>query len=175
MGFSDAKLVQKIALFLFPLSCLLEVIGLASPYWISVSETIQGQTLSLNFGIWKSCALSMCGDITNAPGWLNGVRALEILGMLAVIVASVFTALSIFMSSESMQRMGKIIAVILGFVAAVFILIGVIIFTAKLTDLDTSGGIIDLIHYLSWAFGMCIAAAILSGIGGILSILALCL
>lgn len=171
MGFSEAPLVQKIALVLYPLSCLLEIIGMASPYWVSASETIQG--IKFNLGIWTSCFLTICQNITDAPGWLNGVRALEILGMLAIIVASVCTALSIFMSSESMQRMGKIVAVVTSFVAAAFIIVGVAIYAAKLVSLDPSNGALDLLHYLSWAFGLCIAAAILSGIGGVLSILAL--
>lgn len=74
MGFSEAPLLQKIALVLYPLSSLLEIIGIASPYWVSVSETIQSQSIKFNLGIWKACSLTICLDITDAPGRLYIIR-----------------------------------------------------------------------------------------------------
>ncbi|XP_078315210.1 uncharacterized protein LOC144619842 [Crassostrea virginica] len=152
-------LVLAICAFIF------QVIGLASPYWI-VTET---PFLKMNFGLWEYCLQSpilshttICRDVKAiiTEDWKDAVRAMSILGMIALLISVVMTTLKLFAMKES--KIPQFVAISTVFAGAVFILIAIAVFAAKMNE----GSVIITPFDYHFAFAFCIIAmltAIASG------------
>ncbi|XP_045208523.1 uncharacterized protein LOC123560394 [Mercenaria mercenaria] len=149
-----------IAIILSALSAILDIAGLAVPYWYS------GTVLSLkaHFGLWKSCASSICASIPDAPGALNGTRACEILGMLLLFAALAAAVLKQFVMKDKpiLTKLGGGCAIFGG----VLMIIGTIIFAT-----DSSLKLLGTGMHLHAGFGLCIVAGILALPAGIVMFL----
>lgn len=72
MGFGDSSLFLKISFGLLIFALILQILGVALPYWYSISS---GNT-DYYGGLWRSCVendasnYKLCGDVTNPTGKL---------------------------------------------------------------------------------------------------------
>nr|XP_022345484.1 uncharacterized protein LOC111138023 [Crassostrea virginica] len=144
---------------------IFQLIGLASPYWISFEFELAGAAYSVYTGLWKYCTvvqeITTCVDSTDniKEDWFKAVRAMTIMGFLALVVALVMTILKLFVMKE--KDILQFAAVATAFAAAVFILISIAITAAKVKD-DPLFKSIDYSYHFAFAF--CILA-MLAAIG----------
>ncbi|KAH3710531.1 hypothetical protein DPMN_070015 [Dreissena polymorpha] len=47
----DAKLAISLSL----IACVLNIIGLAIPYWLAASKSTGGRSVGVNMGLWSMC------------------------------------------------------------------------------------------------------------------------
>ncbi|XP_062603973.1 uncharacterized protein LOC134265774 [Saccostrea cucullata] len=148
----EASKFQLIALVLTICAVVFRLIGLASPYWISFDIIIS----KVNSGLWKTCAkIILTGDtecsdvIVTDDDWLKAVRAMSILGLLVLVVAAIMTVLKLFV----LKDMKPILFVAIGtaFAGAVFILISVAVYAAKVNDLYDY---VDFDYHFAFAFSI---------------------
>ncbi|KAK3092752.1 hypothetical protein FSP39_006878 [Pinctada imbricata] len=137
----------KIALGLLIAAFVCQLIGFAAPYWNSYSYS--------SLGLWQACNQVQCYEY-HASAKISAVRAFEVIGF--IILAVVLLLLLIYICKDANPIL-ILISLILCFVAAGCILLGVIIWAAG----GYGSG-------LSWAFVLCIIAGILALIAGILLI-----
>ncbi|XP_062590931.1 uncharacterized protein C16orf52 homolog B-like [Saccostrea cucullata] len=155
----DTSKILLIAVVLTACSVIFQVIGLALPNWIHADVPPS----KLYSGLWKACLEvegrdSTCKDLTNPTDWLKAVRVMSILGLLALLVSSIAVALKQFIMKE--QKPILFVAIAAAFAGAVFILISIAVYAAKINDINT--GEIFKFHF---AFAFCILA-MLEGLGG---------
>ncbi|XP_078321559.1 epithelial membrane protein 3-like [Crassostrea virginica] len=140
---------------------IFQVIGLASPYW----TTLDFGSSEDYMGLWKYCTknvqtkVTTCQDSTEniSEGWFSAVKAMTILGLLALLVALGMTIMKLFVLKD-----GKVVlfaAVGSAFAGAIFILISIAVFAAKTND-KLEGQ--EFSYHFAFAF--CILA-MLAGIG----------
>ncbi|XP_061166005.1 uncharacterized protein LOC133174894 [Saccostrea echinata] len=155
----DASKILLLAVVLTACAVVFQVIGLASPYWIFADLP----SSKIYSGLWKTCldvegVDSACTDLKNATDWLEAVRAMSILGFLALLVSAVATALKLFIMNE--QKPILIVAIVTAFAGAAFILISIAVYAAKMSELNTGD-----IYKFHFAFAFCILG-MLAGLGG---------
>ncbi|XP_062610328.1 transmembrane protein 47-like [Saccostrea cucullata] len=155
----DTSKILLIAVVLTACSVIFQVIGLASPYWIHADVPPN----KLYSGLWKACLEeegrdSICKDLTNTTDWLEAVRTLSILGLLALLVSSIAAALKLFIMKEQKQIL--LVAIAAAFAGAIFILISIAVYAAKINEINTA----DIFKF-HFAFAFCILA-MLEGLGG---------
>nr|XP_022303781.1 claudin-1-like [Crassostrea virginica] len=138
---------------------ILQVIGLASPYWV----TYDYGGAKVYMGLWKFCVKNTLGtncvdssDIILKAEWLSAVKAMSIMGLLALIVALGMAGLKLFVMKEN--KVLRLVAITATFAAAGFILISIAVYAAKMNDLFPT-----ILKY-HFAFAFCILA-MLSAIG----------
>ena len=56
MGFGESSLFLKINLVVLIFAVILDLIGLAIPYWVAVDTN----TIDYNYGLWQLCLNSVC-------------------------------------------------------------------------------------------------------------------
>ncbi|XP_069133574.1 claudin-4-like [Argopecten irradians] len=175
MGCTEASVFLKIALVIFPIALILQIVGLATPNWSSVSATISGQTITQSNGLWAVCASSngekQCQNYDIVEDWVVACRAFAIIGMATVAAAAILEVLCTVALSKSSHKIAYILDVIIAFLGAGAVILACIIWAAKISDSGASAG---LSLELSYSFGLSIAAGLLSGIGGILATIDLC-
>ncbi|XP_033751726.1 claudin-18-like [Pecten maximus] len=171
MGCSDSSVLLKIAFVILPLALVLQIAGLATPSWSSITASIKGVSASQSIGLWATCATeagkSQCVSYTDVEDWLKVCRAFAIIGMLAVAAAAILEVLCTVALSKDSHKIAYILATIIAFVGAGACILACIIWAAKVGDV-LSG--LDL----SYSFALSIVAGGLSGIGGILVAIDLC-
>ena len=59
MGFGNASLLLKINFILLILAVIIQILGLALPYWIDIDAS------DANSGLWQSCVGGNCQTITS--------------------------------------------------------------------------------------------------------------
>jgi len=69
MGFAESSVFLKVCLVVFPLSVILQSVGIATPNWLSAEE----HGIILRIGLWKACQESICVDIPS-----EGLAGLDI-------------------------------------------------------------------------------------------------
>ncbi|XP_061183080.1 peripheral myelin protein 22-like [Saccostrea echinata] len=154
----EASKFLLIALVLTICAVVFQLIGLASPYWILVDST----TMKTNAGLWKSCTetfqygITVCMD--TEEDWLKAVRAMSILASLVLVVAAIMAVLKLFV----LKDMKPILFVGIGtaFAGAVFILISIAVYSAKLNDLYAN---LDFNYHFAFAFSI---MGMIAAIGG---------
>ncbi|XP_078320945.1 epithelial membrane protein 1-like [Crassostrea virginica] len=149
-------------LVLISCAVIFQLIGLASPYWITFNV---GSLVEVYMGLWKYCTeiiqlkVSTCQDSTEniSEGWFSSVKAMTILGLLALLVALGMTIMKMFVLKDS--KVALFVAVGTAFAGAVFILISIAVFAVKVND-QLEG--LEFSYHFGFAF--CILA-MLAGIG----------
>lgn len=122
-----------VALVLTICALVFQIIGLASPYWISYKGIGSANTYS---GLWKTCTeiqKTTCTDIADKEDWMEAVQAMSILGFLVLVVAVVMTVLKLFVMKDNKPVLFAGIGT--SFAGGIFILIAVAVYAAKTNDL----------------------------------------
>ncbi|XP_069134021.1 uncharacterized protein [Argopecten irradians] len=177
MGFSEASVLLKVALFILPLALILQIVGLATPNWSSVSGSRSGITVTANVGLWKACSSisntgSECVTYPDVLDWMKSSRAFAIIGMLGVAAAAILEALCTIVLNKASHKMAYILATVTAFIGAAAIILSVIIWGVNNDELGTTA---DGSPYdLSWSLFISIVGGVLSGIGGVLVTIDLC-
>lgn len=140
------SVLLKVALGLLIGAAVCQLLGFACPYWVSWS--------GFHYGLWQSCT-TRCYD-TYGGGAMGAVRAFETIAFILLVIILILLLVHIC-ASPNLQLV--LVSAICAFVAAGLIILGILIFVI---DQNRS--------HLSWAFVLCIIAAILAVIGGILLI-----
>ena len=65
MGFANASLLLKINFILLILTVIIQILGLALPYWIDIDSS------DSNSGLWQSCSGGNCQSITSLGKYCN--------------------------------------------------------------------------------------------------------
>lgn len=149
----EASKLLLTALVLIICAFICQLIGLASPYWISFE--ILG--IKAHSGLWKSCAIvklldiDECADYEIITDWLKAVRATSIMGFISLLVALVMTILKLFFLKD--MKPALFAAIGTAFIGALFILISIAVYAAKTGEL-TSHSVFEY-HF---AFVFCILA-----------------
>ncbi|XP_052254343.1 uncharacterized protein LOC127860356 [Dreissena polymorpha] len=144
-------------LVLSGLSAILDIAGLAIPYWTYVKDVS-------NAGLWSACFSSgerpsVCASIgTAATGTLMAVRAMVVLGLLLMIGAVVCFLLQKFMMKDKVILTK--VAAGLAIFAGILMLIGSVIYATS-KELNAEGS------SLHAGFALCIVAAVLGIAGGV--------
>lgn len=143
-------------------SLLINIVGLAIPYWTYISAAGGKQ----NFGLWSYC-VSQAGnsDCASLPdvaidGALQAVRAMEILGMLLILAALVCAVLKQFVMKDKvlLPKIGSGCAI----AAGILMIIGTIIYATR-DGVESSN--------LHAGFALCIIAGIAGIVGGVVMFL----
>lgn len=160
-----------IATVLSGLSVVLDIVGLAIPYWLYGIDDDDGSIFYV--GLWESCGrgadipeicMSFPGDV---PGAIVATRALELSGMSLLVLALAVTLLKQFVFKDKiiLAKVGSVWAV----VAGLLMIIGTIVFATDST-IRTAGHMsasLGLKLNLHAGFGLCIVAGVLALLSGI--------
>ncbi|XP_060574083.1 claudin-1-like isoform X2 [Ruditapes philippinarum] len=179
-------LFDKIGLALLGLALISNIIGVAIPYWFYFSLTVQGETGSANFGLWKSCGsettgkggtfVTKCMNFDNTDGFtvptaFYAARALEILAILATTAAIIVVCMKIFFKKENNRLL--YIAAPISIFASLFVIIGAIVFVVDNEVKKMVESANPLVHFKPHAsFGLSIVAGILNIVASPMLILA---
>ncbi|CAC5425555.1 unnamed protein product [Mytilus coruscus] len=148
----------KVAFALICVGLVFEVIGFASPYWVSW-ETRSGDA---NTGLWQHCSdqfESRGGDRCYKYSRIStAVGAARAFSAIAVILFVVLLILLLIYWCQCPRSDLILACIIISFITAACAFIGVICWASKF---DSN---------LSWAFYLCVIAGILAVIAGILLI-----
>ncbi|XP_061166107.1 uncharacterized protein LOC133174997 [Saccostrea echinata] len=132
----NASISLHIGLVLMSCAFILQLIGLVSPFWISVDTSI-GQSTA---GLWKSCgsdaSRTICFDSAlylSDDSWLKAVRGLSIFGFISLVVAAVMSGLKIYLFKD--QEPIVLVTLGTGFIGVVAILISIAVYAAKTNDI----------------------------------------
>ncbi|XP_061180358.1 uncharacterized protein LOC133188892 [Saccostrea echinata] len=126
------------ALVLIICAALLQLFGLASPYWISDENSIDlGSSYVPTYaGLWKACDCSDTDDflqsIDMSKRQLRTSQAMSILGFLALMFASVLTVIKLFFLKD--RKPILFVAIGSVFIGAVFIIVSVRQFAENVND-----------------------------------------
>ncbi|XP_021360855.1 lens fiber membrane intrinsic protein-like isoform X2 [Mizuhopecten yessoensis] len=98
MGIADTTIIFKIAIGCALAGFVFHLIGLATPYWSSLTVA-EGTIFESDYhsGLWRGCVGSVCGSISNPASWFEAAQAFAILGFLAGIAAIVLTVLYVLL------------------------------------------------------------------------------
>ncbi|XP_060574064.1 uncharacterized protein LOC132731811 [Ruditapes philippinarum] len=179
-------LFDKIGLALLGLALILNIIGVAIPYWFYFSLTVQGETGTASFGLWKTCgtategkggaSVSTCMSFDTIDGFtvpkaFEAARALEILAILTTTAAIIVVCLKIFFKKENNRLL--YIAAPIPFFAGLFVIIGAIVFVVDNEVKKMVESANPLVHFKPHAsFGLSIVAGILNIVASPMLILA---
>lgn len=169
-----------IAIVVLILGGVIEIIALASPYWIVYHDAPIVGNIG-HSGLWLLCKKIATGAVTTVscdnysdtiPGWLVAVRALNVIGMMFGSGALVFMGLYTFLNSEKWDRIFKSSALTSAILAGVLVIIGAIVYGASINQgkAPIPYNVIGTkyLHDFSWSFALSIIAAIFFVISGVL-------
>ncbi|XP_045208450.2 uncharacterized protein LOC123560299 [Mercenaria mercenaria] len=162
MGFSDATLFLKIGFVLLIVALILQLLGIALPFWYSKDY---GNYESYG-GLFRGCHESsssntkICATWKNVTDWWAAVQAFMLIGFFLIIGALVLSIIAVFIKSD--MKILKLICWILCFCACGFIIIGIIIYGAEASSVYAE---------YSGAFAVAIIAGIICLAAGILVLL----
>lgn len=152
----EASKLLLTGLVLIICAFICQLIGLASPYWVSYE--ILG--IKVHTGLWKTCTkvklldIDECADYDSeiTPDWLKAVRATSILGFVSLLVALVVTILKLFFLKNMKPALFAVIGT--AFIGALFILISIAVYSSKIGDF----GLSQITYDYHFAFVFCIMA-----------------
>lgn len=160
MGFSDATLFLKIGFILLIVAFIIQLLGLALPYWYAKDYG----AADYYGGLWKGCYevanTKRCSTWKNVTDWWATVQAFQLIGFFLIIGALVLCIITLFVKSD--MKILKLVSWILCFCACGFIIIGIIIYGA-----EADGYFADY----SGAFAITIIAGIVCLAAGVLCLL----
>ncbi|KAL4228941.1 hypothetical protein ACF0H5_011981 [Mactra antiquata] len=153
-----------ISLLLLVLGGLLHIVGLATPYWHSVSRTnaLVRDDVFAHHGLWAACSSEImdivdCSSHSDVEGYIVGVRALEVLALLCGAICIIVTGIWFFLQITKHRLLMMISALGSGFVAGLFGLVGIIVYAAEINSRDRESIIPgEVYNYtLDWSFALC--------------------
>ncbi|XP_061166568.1 uncharacterized protein LOC133175449 [Saccostrea echinata] len=160
----EGSKVLFIALVILIWASILQLIGLASPYWISDENSIDLESSSSPryAGLWKTCKCRDTGDFLKnfdiSKHQLRFAQAMSILGFSALVFASVLTILKLCFLKHVKPVL--IVASISAFVGAASIIVSIGLFA---NDVNNK----KLYRYeYHFAFAFCILAMLVAMVSG---------
>lgn len=149
-GFRSVSIVAKIVFACIIIGLLLFIIGLAVDYWHVVpSYLVEGESRpGFHHGIWTH----------KDPGkdWVLAVQIMLCIGLLFGLASLVVITLYIFVHTHARHRTVAIYNLILCFITASFIVVGVAIFGDQINDPISLG----------WGYALTTAGAIFYAVAG---------
>ncbi|XP_062597122.1 uncharacterized protein LOC134258587 [Saccostrea cucullata] len=162
-----AAKIAYLSFSLIVVCLLLQIIVFSVPSWVYYNN---GQ-YSTYFGLWTLCSgmvgRETCASTIGHPSffnqeWFQAVQALECLGLVAIVAAIICSFISIFLSKA--ERILNYATFILMNTAALFILIGAIIFGARVNSIPST---VLLANYLFVPYGFNIVCGALCSVAGV--------
>ncbi|CAC5407457.1 unnamed protein product [Mytilus coruscus] len=168
MEIAGINLLTFVGFVLTIVAAVFDLIGFVTPYWVSGSTTavvaLTSVNVDANEGLWRYCQ-TVLGDTTcqsqgdrDVGSWFEAVQAMETLGFLCLIAAVIVVILKLFVLKD--KPVLKAVGIGCLAAAAAFILIGVCVFGAKGSSLQTEN--------LHFAFAFVIIAAIIAIVASVL-------
>nr|XP_011447940.2 uncharacterized protein LOC105342652 [Crassostrea gigas] len=161
-----AAKIAYLSFSLIVLCLILHIVVLSVPSWVLYSNGVY----SSYFGLWRYCYGNVGGEtcvstIGNPSvfnqGWYVAVQALQCLSLIVILAAAVCSGISVFLSIH--ERILNMTTIILMNTAAVFILIGSIIFGSRVDSIPST---VNLAHYLYVPYYFNIVCGVLSALAG---------
>ncbi|XP_053408694.1 uncharacterized protein LOC123559413 [Mercenaria mercenaria] len=165
-----------VAILLLIVGGLIHIVGLATPYWHSVTITnsvIQNKPYG-HQGLWAICSsrgtdVVDCNSHGDTKSVLIATRALEVLALLFGAACIIITGLWFFLHIERYRLILMISCLGTGFIAGLFGFIGIIIYAA---DVNSNSRITDVtsvyVQTLDWSFALCVVSSIMVTVATIL-------
>ncbi|XP_048727491.1 uncharacterized protein LOC125645736 [Ostrea edulis] len=156
----DVSKVLLVALILVICAVIFQLIGLASPYWVTADTA----TTKTNSGLWRTCTegvqtgLTTCVDTKDIfldNDWLEAAQAMGILAFLALLVAVVTTILKLFVMKDKKPLLFAAIGS--SFAGALFILISISVYADNLNDMFSSRSFDYAFAFVFSILGMIVA------------------
>ncbi|XP_062584158.1 uncharacterized protein LOC134245943 [Saccostrea cucullata] len=159
--------VLLIALVILICAVILQLFGLASPYWISNENSIDPEKDSATYaGLWKMCTCKDTGDylqndidISNSQLRTKSSQTMSILGFVALMFASGLTILKLCFLKHMKPLL--IVSSISAFVGAFFIAVSILLFAA-----DVNNAKLLYRYEFHFAFAFSILAMIIAFMSG---------
>ncbi|XP_071153219.1 uncharacterized protein [Mytilus edulis] len=165
MEVAGINLLTFVGFVLSIVAAVFDLIGFATPYWSSTSTS----GVEVYSGLWRYCvtalgstACASLGDL-DLESWFKAVQAMEILGFLCLLAAVVVVILKLFVLKD--KPILKFVGIGCLATAAAFILLGVVIYGAKISSLQINGVQLDNRHF---SFAFVILAAISAIVASVL-------
>ncbi|XP_069460908.1 lens fiber membrane intrinsic protein-like [Ambystoma mexicanum] len=114
--------LQVSSLVLLLLSAIVNVISLATDFWIAASGS--------HFGLWRVCILDICGTLGNGAD-IDATRAFSIISLLLLLVAVLMQILEIMFNTVLSGTNKQKLTAILSFCAGASALIAMSVFTGS--------------------------------------------
>lgn len=161
------------AVILLIVGGIIHIVGLATPYWHSVTVTNQILKDSPygHHGLWAACSQGAMDavdcvsheDSTNGvKGVIVACRALEVLALLFGAACIIFTGVWFFLHIEKHRLIMMITSLGTGFLSGLFGFIGIIVYAA---DVNSNSRVTDAISVynqtLDWSFALCVVSSIM--------------
>ncbi|XP_069476455.1 lens fiber membrane intrinsic protein-like [Ambystoma mexicanum] len=143
------------SLFLLLISAILNVISLATAFWVTARN--------FNLGLWRICIGNICANL-GSTAEIDSTRAFSIISFLLLLVAIVIQIREIWFRAVSGADKQKLTA-ILGFCAGASACIAMSVFTASARP---SGGAM-----FSWSFALGWVSTVLSMVAGAVAFVAI--
>ncbi|XP_060591209.1 uncharacterized protein LOC132746149 [Ruditapes philippinarum] len=162
MGFGEASLFAKIGFVLLIIAFILQLLGIALPYWYSVDKDSYDAYGGLFRGCFEiaSSNKKTCDRMKNVADYWAATQAFELIGFFLVVGALILSIIVLFIKSD--MKILKLICWILCFCACGFIIVGIIIYGAEAEGIYAE---------FSGAFAITIIAGIISLAAGVLWLL----
>lgn len=146
----------KVAFALITVGLVFELIGFASPYWVSYDY------YDTNFGLWQHCSdtnrVYRNNDRCVEFGANTAIKAARAFSAIALILFVILVILLLVYWCQCPRSDLILASIIISFITAACVFIGIICFVSSYNS------------SLSWAFYLCVIAGILAIVGGILLI-----
>lgn len=169
-----------VGLSLLTLGGLLHIIGIASPYWTTISfSTLQTQDNNGgHHGLWLECSIVSllqtvdCTEHKDVQGFVVATRALTILSLLLGILCILVTGLWFVLKIQTHQLILMISSLGTGFLCGLFSLIAIIVYAAEVKSKENAVNKVSMSfrysYTLGWSFALCTVASVLAVIAVVL-------
>ncbi|XP_052236873.1 uncharacterized protein LOC127848444 [Dreissena polymorpha] len=153
------------------IACVMNIIGLAIPYWLEFSRSEAGQSVSYNYGLWSMCAheesFYKCAVFKSetVPDVFLQARYIEIAASILMFFSIIWGVVQTVLHTP--KALFTKPSGVVCFIAGILALVGCIVFAANSFIKTMMTGY----HYHA-GFAMCIIAGVLSLVSGILYMLA---
>ncbi|XP_069460909.1 lens fiber membrane intrinsic protein-like [Ambystoma mexicanum] len=148
-------LALQVSLVLLLLSALFNVISLATDFWITAPGG--------HFGLWRLCALNICGTLGKGAE-IDATRAFSIISLLLLLVAVMMQILEIWSKTVLSGTNKQKLTAILSFCAGASALIAMSVFTGSFRPAGSTR--------FSWSFALGWVSTALSLVAGAAAYLA---
>ncbi|XP_060567622.1 uncharacterized protein LOC132726298 [Ruditapes philippinarum] len=165
-----------VAIILLIVGGLIHIVGIATPYWhsISITNNVVRDKPYGHHGLWAVCTtrgqdVIDCNSHSDTKSEVVATRALEVLALLFGAMCIIITGLWFFLRLERHRLILMISSLGSGFISALFGFIGIIIYAA---DVNSNSRVTDVTSVynqnLDWSFAMCVISSILVTVATIL-------
>ncbi|KAM4651022.1 lens fiber membrane intrinsic protein-like [Discoglossus pictus] len=143
------------------LSFILLLTGLLTDYWL-----VNFGVGLFHEGLWQRCTKNVCEKLPKDEGFIDATRGLLIVSAASLVLGTVASCVS-FTNLYVGKVSAALIASVMEFIAAIFLVIGMSVYTGETSSLVTSSS-----YNYQWSFFLCWSAVLSLFIAAISHILA---